>query len=71
VVVAVVDGGFFITHQDLNFWKNYAEIPGNSIDDDNNGYIDDVNGWNAFQIVEHITASQHGTHVSGTVAAKG
>lgn len=71
VVVAVVDGGFFLTHQDLNFWKNYAEIPGNSIDDDNNGYIDDVNGWNAFNGNGNVTSSQHGTHVSGTVAAKG
>jgi hypothetical protein len=71
VVVAVVDGGFSITHQDLNFWKNYAEIPGNSIDDDNNGYVDDINGWNAYNGNGTITSSQHGTHVSGTVAAKG
>jgi serine protease len=71
VVVAVVDGGFFLAHQDLNFWKNYAEIPGNSIDDDGNGYVDDVNGWNAYNNNGSITSSQHGTHVSGTVAAKG
>jgi serine protease len=71
VVVAVIDGGFFLNHQDLNFWKNYAEIPGNSIDDDNNGYVDDVNGWNAFNNNANVTSSQHGTHVSGTVAARG
>lgn len=71
VVMAVVDGGFFINHQDLNFWKNYAEIAGNNIDDDNNGYVDDVNGWNAYNNNGTITSSQHGTHVSGTVAAKG
>ncbi|HRG60019.1 MAG TPA: S8 family serine peptidase [Bacteroidia bacterium] len=71
VVVAVVDGGFFLAHQDLNFWKNYAEIPGNSIDDDNNGYVDDVNGWNAGSNSGSIASSSHGTHVSGTVAAKG
>jgi subtilisin family serine protease len=71
VVVAVVDGGFSLAHQDLNFWKNYAEIPGNNIDDDNNGYVDDVNGWNAFNNNGSVTSSQHGTHVSGTVAARG
>lgn len=71
LVVAVVDGGFAITQEDINFWKNYAEIPGNSIDDDNNGYVDDVNGWNAYNNSGTISSSQHGTHVSGTVAAKG
>jgi len=71
VVMAVVDGGFFISHQDLKFWKNNNEIAGNSIDDDNNGYVDDVNGWNAYNTSGNITSSQHGTHVSGTVAAIG
>ncbi|MBE2257180.1 MAG: S8 family serine peptidase [Ignavibacteria bacterium] len=71
VVCAVVDNGFFIAHQDLNFWKNTREIPGNGIDDDNNGYIDDVDGWNAYNSNGTITSSQHGTHVSGTVGAVG
>src|SRR5690606_27949522 len=71
IVVAVVDGGFFLAHQDLNFWKNWGEIPGNSIDDDSNGYVDDVNGWNAYNSNGNITSSQHGTHVSGTVGARG
>jgi hypothetical protein len=71
VVMAVVDGGFSTAHEDLSFWRNYAEIPGNSLDDDNNGYIDDVYGWNAYNNNGTITSSQHGTHVSGTVAAKG
>jgi hypothetical protein len=71
VVVAVIDGGFFMGHVDINFWKNYEEIAGNNIDDDGNGYIDDVNGWNAYNNNGTITSSQHGTHVSGTVAAKG
>lgn len=48
VVVAVIDGGVDINHEDLQgkIWVNQGEIPGNGIDDDHNGYIDDVNGWN-------------------------
>jgi len=48
VVVAVIDSGIDIQHEDLvdNLWINTAEIPGNGIDDDKNGYIDDVHGWN-------------------------
>lgn len=48
VIVAVLDSGVDIEHEDLieNIWTNVDEIPDNNIDDDNNGYIDDVNGWN-------------------------
>ena len=48
VVVAIIDSGVDIEHEDLkdNIWTNKAEIPGNGIDDDNNGYIDDLHGWN-------------------------
>ncbi len=48
IVVAVIDGGVDIKHEDLKgkIWVNKGEIPDNGIDDDNNGYIDDVNGWN-------------------------
>jgi subtilisin family serine protease len=48
IVVAVIDGGVDINHDDLKgkIWTNKNEIPGNGIDDDNNGYIDDMNGWN-------------------------
>ncbi|HOY32238.1 MAG TPA: S8 family peptidase [Bacteroidales bacterium] len=48
VVVAVIDGGTDINHEDLkgNIWTNPDEIPGNGIDDDKNGYIDDIHGWN-------------------------
>lgn len=48
VIVAILDSGIDVEHQDLedNIWVNVDEIPGNGIDDDNNGYIDDVHGWN-------------------------
>ena len=48
VVVAVIDGGVDITHPDLKgkIWVNEKEIPNNGIDDDHNGYVDDINGWN-------------------------
>ncbi len=71
IVVAVIDGGFDLAQQDLNFWKNYQEIPNNSIDDDGNGYVDDYNGWNGGTATDNFSASSHGTHVSGTVGAKG
>src|SRR5258706_9906776 len=48
VIVAVIDSGIDTTHEDLKavLWTNTGEIPGNGIDDDNNGYIDDIHGWN-------------------------
>jgi subtilisin family serine protease len=48
IIVAVIDGGVDIRHSELtgNIWVNKDEIPGNNIDDDNNGYVDDINGWN-------------------------
>jgi hypothetical protein len=71
IVVAVIDGGFQLNHPDLDFWKNYNEISGNGIDDDGNGYVDDVNGWNAINQNGTIASDYHGTHVAGTVGAKG
>lgn len=71
IVVCVVDGGGDLSHPDITWWKNYQEIPGNGIDDDGNGYIDDYDGWNAISNNGTIPSSSHGTHVSGTVGAKG
>ena len=73
IVVAIVDGGMLLTHADLipNLWTNWGEIPGNGIDDDNNGYIDDIHGWNAYSSNGSIPSDGHGTHVAGIVGAKG
>ena len=53
VIVAVVDTRIQYSHSDIsaNIWTNLGEIPGNGIDEDHNGYIDDVNGWNLSQTV--------------------
>jgi len=73
IAVAIIDGGFDLKHKDLvdNIWVNPNEIPDNKIDDDNNGYVDDVNGWNAYRDNGVISSSFHGTHVAGIVGAKG
>ena len=73
IVVAVIDDGIDRNHEDLkdNLWKNYAEIPNNGIDDDNNGYIDDYLGWNSIEDNDNIDNDDHGTSVSGIIGAKG
>jgi subtilisin family serine protease len=71
IVVAMIDGGCDLNHIDLNLFKNWNEIPGNGIDDDNNGYIDDFHGWNAYNNTGNIPPSNHGTHVAGTIGAIG
>jgi len=79
VTVAVIDSGVDISHQDLsnNIWRNTGEIASNGIDDDGNGYTDDVYGWNFGigqnnnNVLPGTTSSGqgHGTHVAGTIAA--
>lgn len=73
IVVAIIDDGVNLNHPDFggNLWKNFAEIPGNGIDDDGNGYIDDYDGWNAANNNGTITGGSHGTPVAGIVGAKG
>ncbi len=75
IVVAVTDDGFRLDHEDLkNSWySNPNEIPGNNIDDDNNGYVDDVTGYDFNEgdnnPMSDSSAGSHGTHVAGIVAA--
>jgi hypothetical protein len=72
VVVGVVDTGIRYTHQDLagNMWGNPGEIPGNGIDDDSNGYVDDVHGIDAItQSGNPMDDNNHGSHCAGTIAA--
>lgn len=74
IVVCIIEGnGVDINHADLkdNIWKNYAEIPDDGLDNDNNGYVDDFNGWHVINLDDVIGAGSHGTRVAGMIGATG
>ena len=74
VVVAVIDTGVDATHLDLsaNMWRNPGETPGDGVDNDRNGFVDDVFGWNFIDNNANPTDDNgHGSHVAGTIGAVG
>ena len=74
IVIAVIDTGVDTNHEDLNIWTNTGEIAGNSIDDDSNGYIDDVKGWDFVPTNGDNDPQgnyEHGTPVAGIAGAIG
>lgn len=77
VIVAVVDEGVNISHEDLkqNIWLNTDEIPNNGVDDDKNGYVDDIRGYDFYNHDETVydveDGDRHGTHVAGIIGAQG
>ena len=75
VTVALIDTGVDISHPELSdaIWTNPGEIPGDGIDNDSNGYVDDINGWNFCSANPQVFIGEedtHGTHAAGTIAGR-
>ena len=73
-VVAIIDSGIDVSHPYLaaNIWTNPGEVAGNGVDDDHNGYVDDIHGWNFVDNTPNVQDGYgHGTHVAGVVGAVG
>jgi subtilisin family serine protease len=76
IVVGIIDEGIQTTHPDLNdnIWVNPYEVAGDGVDNDGNGYVDDINGWDFFHndnTVYDTGEDAHGTHVAGTIGGEG
>lgn len=74
IIVGILDSGTKLDHPEFNgrIWQNYDEIPGNALDDDGNGYIDDRQGWDfAYNTNTPNDGYGHGTNVAGLVGANG
>lgn len=73
IVVAILDTGFDIFHEDIfpNIWRNHAEVPGDGLDNDENGYVDDHWGWNFIDDSPEHIADPHGHSVAGIIGAAG
>ncbi len=74
IVIAVIDTGVDYNHPDLssNIWRNPGEVANNGVDDDGNGFIDDIIGWNfRDNNSDPIDLNNHGTHVAGIIGATG
>lgn len=72
IVVAIIEAAD-LSHPDLagNAWHNNSEVPGNGVDDDGNGYIDDYRGWDPGTGTDNVYSGPHGTEVAGMIGAKG
>lgn len=73
IVIAVIDDGVAIDHSDLNrnIFEHRNEIGGTGLDNDDNGYVDDLNGWNVRDDNGQLIAARHGTGVAGIIGARG